>query len=562
MLNIEAKSASALNQKISLLIIFLVSISWLSVTFFGFQPVDQFDWDQVFAYHELQRKIILDFQQLPLWNPYICGGEPWLAHPESDFLSFNSLFILAFGTFHGIIFIHFLQVFIGMAGMYYLSGHFMLSRKLSLANSIFFLAVYNLLTFIGNFASLNISLVPWIYLFFNRIDKNKNNLICVSILLALLVLSGAYYVFMIAFMIIALDVIYRFARKRNFDSLKNLIYISFFSIILSSLKFFPMIDLIKKYPRYVAIPSAGFFNLARLFSITWITRLIDMLGWALGVMLFILLIAATILLWKKYRVIVITSLVFLLLFLGNDSPVNLWQFFHFFIPSLKEHRIFLMPLFIMMSLSLGLVIKELQMRIRGFRNLKFAAYIILCSVIIFNIFFTARRIFAQSEIIHYRIDNPGRNFIQTRGNFKRMYESIVNNQGVVYGYDSIGNQIETKVMPRELPEYEGEYFLVKDSGKVRNFVFSPNRLEFKLDLVGDDILVINQNYFPGWRSSRGRVFNYNGLIGVHLKPEDKELNVYYLPFSFIAGLVTFTCGVFSIIIYSRLKKNSRACLIV
>ena len=192
-----------------------------------------------------------------------------------------------------------------------------------------------------------------------------------------------------------------------------------------------------------------------------------------------------------------------------------------------------------------------------YRNLKFATYLTLYSVIIFSIFFNAHRIFAQSEIIKYNINSAGENFVQTTGNFKKMYESTVNNQGVVYGYDSIGNQIKTKVIPREQAGYKGEYFLVKDSGKIKNFFFSPNRLKFKLALDDDNVLVINQNYFPGWRSSIGRVFNYNGLIGIYLKPEDKELNVYYMPFCFIGSIITFTCGILSSIVYKRLKKGQR-----
>ena len=177
------------------------------MTFYHFRPVDQLDWDQVFTYHELQRKIIVDFRQFPLWNPYICGGEPWLAHPESDFLSPYTFLILVFGTFGGIIAIHFLQVLIGMLGMYYLSRHLNLSITLSLLNSVFFIAIFNILTYIGGFVLLNISLVPWIYLLFKKIGENKNDLIYISILLTLLILSGAFYVFIIAFMIIALEVI-------------------------------------------------------------------------------------------------------------------------------------------------------------------------------------------------------------------------------------------------------------------------------------------------------------------------------------------------------------------
>ncbi len=538
-----------------MLTVFFLSILWLSVTFFNFQPVDQFDWDQVFAYHELQRKIILDFHQFPLWNPYICGGEPWLAHPESDFLSPNFLLVLSLGTFRGIIAAHFLQVLIGMFGMYYLSRHFNLGVTLSLLNSVFFTAIYNVLTFVGGFASLNISLVPWVYLFFKRHGNVKKNLIYVSILFALLVYSGAYYVFIITFMIISIDAIYQFALQRRPAVLKNLFYVSLLFILLSSLKLFPMLDLIRTYPRYVKIPFTSFFSLSRFFNIVWISGSVDTLGRFWGVTIFILFILSIFLLWKRHTAIAIMNIVFLLLFLGNDSPVNLWRIWHFFIPSLKEHRIFLMPFFVTVSLSLGLAIKELQLRGYNSRNFRLSVYIILFPLLVYGVLADAKRTFANTRLIQYKINRPEAGFMQTSGDHRRMYESIVNNRGVVYGYDSIGNQIKTKVVPKENAGYKGEYFLVKDSGKIKNFTFSPNRLKFKLNFDNDDILVINQNYFPGWRSSKGRVFNFKGLIGIYLKPEDKELDVYYMPFCFILGMIAFACGVLSLGIYGRLKNK-------
>ena len=121
-----------------LLFFFAVSLLWWVLVFSYFQPLSRGDWDQSFAYHELQRKTIINYHQLPLWNPYICGGQPWWAHPNCDVLSPFFILILIFGTIKGTLIIHFVQVFIGLSGMYYLSRYFKLSLILSLINSIFF----------------------------------------------------------------------------------------------------------------------------------------------------------------------------------------------------------------------------------------------------------------------------------------------------------------------------------------------------------------------------------------------------------------------------------------
>ena len=124
-------------------LIIAISFIWWITAFSKFQPIDRCDWDKHFSYHELQRKTILKYRQFPFWNPYICGGEPWLAHPNSNFLTPYFLVILIFGSIRGTIFIYFLQVFAGLTGMYFLSRYYRLSYILSLLNVIFFLNLFN-----------------------------------------------------------------------------------------------------------------------------------------------------------------------------------------------------------------------------------------------------------------------------------------------------------------------------------------------------------------------------------------------------------------------------------
>ncbi len=77
-------------------LIFILSVLWWATVFSNFQTIDRDDWDKLLTYHELQRKTIIDYHQFPLWNPYISGGEPWLAHPYSNFLSLYFLLYILF----------------------------------------------------------------------------------------------------------------------------------------------------------------------------------------------------------------------------------------------------------------------------------------------------------------------------------------------------------------------------------------------------------------------------------------------------------------------------------
>lgn len=553
-------------RKDILFIFLLISFSlfWWIIVFYNFQPVDRSDWDQYFAYHEAQRKIIIKYHQFPFWNPYISGGIPCWAHTNSDFLSPYFLFILIFGTIPGTIIIYFFQVFIGLLGMYFLSRHFALDRTLSLLNSIFFLNIFNVLTYVGSFGSLNISFIPWIYLLFN---KNKRNVLPLSILIAYLIYAGDVYVFITAFIIIFADVIFNTIIKKGIKSFLFLLNIVSFVFFLVSPKLFPMIELLISYPRITKLPSAfKFLNLNNIWAGILELKYFffsgkniyshfefldeEMLGYNFHIITIFLLILGYFLLWRKYKIVVIINIIFLLLILRSNSLLPLWHLLHFFLPSMKDPRNFLGGLITFSALSLGLTLKNMQIIIMNIKVYKLIFFIIFF-IISFNIFNNAYKISKGRTIIKYNLANRENNFSQTTGDPRKMFETVYNDQGVVYAHDSFGNQMSTKVIPREYQNYKGEYFLGNTFGNVSQRFFSPNKLIYKVNIYKDDILVINQNYFSGWRSSVGKVINYNGLVGVPIKKGDREITIYYLPTSFIIGIGIFIFGLFYIIHNSR-----------
>ena len=44
------------------------------------------DWDIWFGIQLAAQRSVLQFHQIPLWNPYECGGNPLLGNPQSHFL--------------------------------------------------------------------------------------------------------------------------------------------------------------------------------------------------------------------------------------------------------------------------------------------------------------------------------------------------------------------------------------------------------------------------------------------------------------------------------------------
>ena len=63
---------------------------------------EHLDWKYFQMLWEADRKSLVEYGQLPLWNPWYCGGNAQLANPQTQFFSVASLFSLLFGASVGI----------------------------------------------------------------------------------------------------------------------------------------------------------------------------------------------------------------------------------------------------------------------------------------------------------------------------------------------------------------------------------------------------------------------------------------------------------------------------
>lgn len=64
---------------------------------------------------------------------------------------------------------------------------------------------------------------------------------------------------------------------------------------------------------------------------------------------------------------------------------------------------------------------------------------------------------------------------------------------------------------------------------------TPNTLRVSVHLNRPALVVVNQNFFPGWRTTTGRVVSYNDLLAVRLQPGDHDVGLSYAPRSVLVG---------------------------
>src|SRR3989338_9091212 len=175
---------------ISALFYLLLTFFFCGSVFFNIHYWGQFDWDDIF-YCAVERETILTYRQIPLWNPYVGGGNVMLGYPYSSCFSPFFIPILFFGVLPGIKVNIFIFLFLGMVGMYFLGRELNLSGLSCLVPAIVFMCSswLPLKMLLGHVFTMNIAWVPWIFLFYLKSLKNFRSIVFAAIFFCFLILG-------------------------------------------------------------------------------------------------------------------------------------------------------------------------------------------------------------------------------------------------------------------------------------------------------------------------------------------------------------------------------------
>ncbi|OGY30637.1 MAG: hypothetical protein A2805_02105 [Candidatus Andersenbacteria bacterium RIFCSPHIGHO2_01_FULL_46_36] len=161
------------------------------------------DWDYYFSMHTNIRETITNYHQLPLWNPYTCGGTSALGDPEFPALSPLFLLELIFGTPTGLRLSIVVSTALGALGMLHLARKLKIGPLGALVASLgMSFGTVNLLEIVeGHQNILAAMYIPWIlYCWYSayRAEGRKKVLaiITTAILLALMFFQGGIYLLM------------------------------------------------------------------------------------------------------------------------------------------------------------------------------------------------------------------------------------------------------------------------------------------------------------------------------------------------------------------------------
>jgi len=136
--------------------------------------------------------------------------------------------------------------------------------------------------------------------------------------------------------------------------------------------------------------------------------------------------------------------------------------------------------------------------------------------------------------------------------YSALYPYLLSNSGVLREYENVAVK-PGKVRITTDPDYRGEAYLEDSHGTAEIAEWSMSRVKVRLRVTAPDRLVLNQNYFLGWKAIRrwasgtvekvpgpqddASLQSPDGLVWIGVQPGVDEVEFYYLPDSFIRGAV-------------------------
>jgi len=293
-----------LESKWTALIIFtVVSVIFASpvlrnINYLGGGTIDSYvysDWDALEFLNAVPRETILKYHQIPLWNPYYCGGAVMLANPQSSFLSPTYILVLLFDTIIGLKIQIFIHLIIGMLGMFLLCRYLGIDVICSYLPAFVYMlgSMYPVMITSGMTIFWSIAYIPFVFLYYLKslrkvehahgskvvqIFERLKYILLTAFFLVLMVFEGGVipFIYVVLFLLIysllqllrsLFHLAYDFFKSsrhqrifgtrvniKNIDykGLQSVILIMIFTFLIGAIKFVPMVSLILDHPRLIS----------------------------------------------------------------------------------------------------------------------------------------------------------------------------------------------------------------------------------------------------------------------------------------------------------------------
>jgi hypothetical protein len=539
------------------------------------------DWDFHLHHHAVARLAVVEHGEFPLWNPYNWSGTPLFGHPLSRVLAPTFLLTLLFGEVIALKLEIPLHLALGMLGAHLLLRRLEASRIASATAAVLFMlnSWYALHISVGHVESHAYAYLPWAFLFYrNALDDLRWSL-ALSLVLVLTLFGGApYQVVVFSMLLVAhsvFEVVFRREHPRRHVRLGMAVAVQV--VLLGAVKLLPTLEVMTTWPRrpdFVSsfTPAAflnALFDRAQTLDAAFTERRHEFNGTTLhegmyvGFASLLPFVLGVWVAWRRQGALLACLVLFTWISLGDHVPLDLRSVL-LRLPVFDNMRMFQrfgMVVLFAFSVFAGLgmdAIRERLARRTGTPTLATAVVLALGCFVLVDLALVNVPIFADAFTIPPRRVEPQPEFRQTAGvpvygeggvpgrwpflhrTLSGLYPATLANQGSTRGYRSL--HLPSAAVPADAPGYRGEVFL-EGRGSATLRAWSLDRIAVELEAPEGGLLVVNQNFAPGWgaRAEGGAaraVRSRGGRLAVEVRPEDRGLEVVYRPTSFVVGTLT------------------------
>jgi hypothetical protein len=542
------------------------------------------DWDQHAFYHEAARVSLLEYGQLPQWNPYYCGGTDLLANPQSRIFSPSFAIVMLFGSVMGLKLEMILYACLGSLGFYCLGRQQGLDRLCAwLAPLVYFMGpFYALPNSTGMTWVMSVAYLPWVLLCYFESFQTLRAIPIGAACLALMYFGGGAYPVVITLTFLGFFSLLSMREHGILKTSASLLGMSVLMFGLGAVKFLPSIAFMREFPRHMQQPSG--FSLESLVSglfdhsqelatahdfagpnfsgpdrlLRGLSTDYDDVGMYIGPLVAALFLLGLAVRARRHWRLALSLPVFLWLSLGERPSWSLFELLHRLpvYESMRYSERFRLIWFAVLCLFAGHGLQWLrtwlELRRPNQRHGRWLAASVLV-LILGDMLIITRPIYELAYSIpplsvprspefrqigwlrnydaHGMLANVDRNIDSS---WSAHFPALLMNLGAVKCYETAF--VPRQPTPMTSPDYRGEVYLLNGNGQVRTVTWTPNRLRYAVAVREPSWLIVNQNYYPSWKASDGRkLSSHAGLLAVKVTPADHVIELSYERASFYLG---------------------------
>lgn len=563
-----------------------------------FSVTDHYDEHYFYAHDDAARISILDYHQIPAWNPYYCGGIPLAANPQDGCLAPDFWLRLFYGTGPGRRLTVLLFLLLGMEGTYQLARKHASSTLAAAVGAVIF-AASGRFFFMLEFGWVNMfgfDLMPWVVLGYELGFKSFRWRILGGFALGWMLLAGGTYSTPYTVLVLAALTIYDTLRiilrpaldpgdgTKWWRPIWSTIGVGFSTALFSAAKFLPMLSVVSQHPRTIHNTYSN--NFIQMMESLVTSHTEDPQGIAAEgyVGLLVAALALVSLLAKDRRAVRFMTMVgvFFALGMGDQGKTSLWTMVRSLplYSQLRDPQRFSMVISFFLALAVARALTGLEdlpekiahsllARFQAWRKkivsekLPFYARIVtglVGAIAVVSLGYLTCKLLILDDRMHqapFSQDAPlaaKQDFHQARGNRWDAQVWAPAGRGTLQCFEETAfNQ-----SPALRGDLTKEEFSADPTTTVDRISWSPNRIKVHVHAPSETSITVNQNFAKGWSSNIGKVSATKGELAVLAIPAgDHDVELRYDDHALDIGIlisITTTLGAAALFFVWSKKK--------